>query len=123
MESNFEKIFILIIYMPINNCIFRPNGLNNYLSYYPYFIRINHHSIVDNAVVGGWLLATYGIMQLIFAPIMGAVSDRIGRRPVLILCFVAFSLDYLLYAFSEHLYVVFSKGSCWYSFVYRRFIG
>lgn len=51
---------------------------------------IAKNNVVDNAVIGGWLIATYGIMQLIFAPIMGAISDKIGRRPVLILCFFCF---------------------------------
>lgn len=31
----------------------------------------------------GWLVAVYSLMQLIFAPVWGSVSDRVGRKPVL----------------------------------------
>ncbi|XDZ52772.1 MFS transporter [Neisseriaceae bacterium CLB008] len=68
---------------------------------------ITHHSLVDNAIIGGWLIAIYGLMQFIFAPIMGAVSDRFGRKIVLIICFMAFAIDYLLYAIADNLYLLF----------------
>lgn len=45
---------------------------------------------------GGWLLFVYAIMQFLFAPIMGNLSDRFGRRPVLLGSLLAFSIDYLL---------------------------
>lgn len=68
---------------------------------------VTHDTVVDNALIGGWLLATFGIMQFLFAPIMGAISDKFGRKPVLIVCFVAFTFDYLLYAVSQNLYLLF----------------
>ncbi|WP_368884904.1 MFS transporter [Providencia vermicola] len=68
---------------------------------------VTHNSVIDNAIIGGWLLATFGIMQFIFAPIMGALSDKFGRKPVLIVCFVVFTLDYFLYAISHNLYLLF----------------
>lgn len=68
---------------------------------------VTHESVVDNALIGGWLLATFGIMQFIFAPVMGAISDKFGRKPVLIVCFAAFTLDYFLYAISQNLYLLF----------------
>ena len=48
------------------------------------------------AVYGGWLLFAYALMQFVFAPIMGNLGDRFGRRPVLLLSMLAFGLDYLL---------------------------
>ncbi|PON12144.1 hypothetical protein C2W62_41140 [Candidatus Entotheonella serta] len=48
------------------------------------------------AVYGGWLLFAYATMQFIFAPIAGNLSDRFGRRPILLLSLLAFGLDYLL---------------------------
>ena len=38
-----------------------------------------------SAVTIGWLLASYSIMQCLCAPLLGRLSDRVGRRPVLIL--------------------------------------
>ena len=34
------------------------------------------------APIGGWLLSTYAVVQFFFAPIIGGLSDRFGRRPV-----------------------------------------
>lgn len=45
---------------------------------------------------GGWLLFVYALLQFFFAPIMGNLSDSVGRRPVLLLSLSAFALDYLL---------------------------
>jgi len=52
---------------------------------------------VDAAAVwAGWLAAGYAAMQFVFAPIIGNLSDRFGRRPVLLACLAAFGFDYLL---------------------------
>ncbi len=53
------------------------------------------------AIYGGWLLFAFAIMQFFCGPIMGNLSDRFGRRPVLLLSLTAFGLDYLLMGFSR----------------------
>ena len=45
---------------------------------------------------GGWLLFVYAFMQFLSAPVLGNLSDRFGRRPVLLLSLLAFALDYVL---------------------------
>jgi len=52
------------------------------------------------ALYGGWLLFLYALMQFFFAPIIGNLSDRFGRRPVLLCSLVAFGFDYLLMGFA-----------------------
>lgn len=49
---------------------------------------------------GGWLTFAYAIMQFICAPIMGNLSDKYGRRPVLLLSLLGFGIDYLFLAFA-----------------------
>ena len=48
------------------------------------------------AVYGGWLLFLYALVQFFCAPLMGNLSDRFGRRRVLLFSLLAFGLDYLL---------------------------
>lgn len=49
---------------------------------------------------GGWLIFAYAIMQFFCAPILGGLSDRFGRRSVLLISLFGFGLDYLFLAFA-----------------------
>ena len=51
----------------------------------------------------GALLAAYALMQFLFSPILGALSDRFGRRPVLLISLAGAAADYLLMAFAPTL--------------------
>ena len=46
----------------------------------------------------GWLGALYSLMQFAFAPLLGCLSDKVGRRPVILLSQFGLALDYLLLA-------------------------
>ena len=47
---------------------------------------------------GGFLLAVFAIMQFFCAPIIGNLSDRFGRRPILLLALFGFGIDYIVQA-------------------------
>jgi len=51
---------------------------------------------------GGWLTAVYALMQFLFAPFWGSLSDRIGRKPILIGSLIADALFYTLFGLSTH---------------------
>ena len=55
----------------------------------------------------GWLMAVYSLMQFFFAPLWGKLSDRIGRRPVLIIGLFGSSLSYVVYGLAQTLTVLF----------------
>jgi MFS transporter, DHA1 family, tetracycline resistance protein len=59
------------------------------------------------ATYGGWLLFAFAVMQFFCGPIMGNLSDRFGRRPVLLLSLSAFGLDYLLMGFAPNILWLF----------------
>ena len=49
---------------------------------------------------GGWLMFSYAIMQFLFSPILGGLSDRFGRRPILLISLLGLGLDYIFMAFA-----------------------
>lgn len=57
-------------------------------------------TVSEAASYGGWLISAYAIVQFFFAPIMGGLSDKYGRRPVLLASLFGFGLDYLFLAFA-----------------------
>ena len=59
-------------------------------------MHLTHRPISAAAGYAGWLGAGYAAMQFVFAPIIGNLSDRFGRRPVLLASILALGLDYLL---------------------------
>jgi DHA1 family tetracycline resistance protein-like MFS transporter len=52
------------------------------------------------SMYGGWLIFAYAVMQFFFAPILGGLSDRFGRRSVLLISLFGFGVDYLFLAFA-----------------------
>ncbi|MDB5197833.1 MAG: tetracycline resistance efflux pump [Flaviaesturariibacter sp.] len=50
--------------------------------------------------IGGWLTISYAVMQFLFSPVIGNLSDRYGRRPVLLLSLLGFGVDYLFLSFA-----------------------
>ena len=76
-------------------------GLGIILPVLPNLIQeIHGGSISDASRYGGLLTFAYAIMQFLFSPIIGALSDRYGRRPVLLASLLGFGLDYLLMGFA-----------------------
>lgn len=61
---------------------------------------------VDNSqasTIGGWMLMAYAGMQFICAPLLGNLSDKYGRRPVLLFSLFGFAVDYMLMGFAPTL--------------------
>jgi MFS transporter, DHA1 family, tetracycline resistance protein len=76
-------------------------GLGIIIPVIPKLIKeLIHGDISEAAKYGGWLLFAYAITQFIFSPLIGNLSDKYGRRPVILISLFGFSLDYLLLAFS-----------------------
>lgn len=62
---------------------------------------------VDNiAPYVGILFALYAAMQFVFSPILGVMSDRFGRRPVLLVSLAGAAIDYLFMAFAPELWML-----------------
>jgi MFS transporter, DHA1 family, tetracycline resistance protein len=48
----------------------------------------------------GWLGALYALMQFVFSPVLGSLSDRFGRRPVILMSLLGSGIDYLVLAWA-----------------------
>ncbi|MBB3409838.1 DHA1 family tetracycline resistance protein-like MFS transporter [Rhizobium sp. BK316] len=61
----------------------------------------------DIAVYVGIMTALYAAMQFVFAPVLGALSDGIGRRPVLLISLAGAAVNYVIMAFAPSLSLLF----------------
>jgi DHA1 family tetracycline resistance protein-like MFS transporter len=59
-----------------------------------------HVKLAEAAPYGGWLIASFAIMQFLFSPLIGNLSDQYGRRPILLASLFGFGVDYMLTAFA-----------------------
>lgn len=72
-------------------------GLGIIMPVIPELIQnLTGRTIDDAAIIGGRLVFVYALMQFVAAPVVGGLSDRFGRRPLLLLSLLGFSVDYLI---------------------------
>jgi DHA1 family multidrug resistance protein-like MFS transporter len=55
----------------------------------------------------GWLMATYSFMNLLFSPIWGNISDRMGRKPVMLIGLLGFGIAYVAFGLATELWQLF----------------
>src|SRR5215472_7093634 len=60
------------------------------------------------SVLFGAMLALYAFTQFVFTPMLGVLSDRYGRRPVLLLSLAGSTINYLIMAFTPYLWLLFA---------------
>jgi MFS transporter, DHA1 family, tetracycline resistance protein len=77
--------------------------------------------LADAAYVGGWMFAAFSLAQFALSPLMGNLSDRFGRRPLLLLAIFGLGADYLFSALAPTLFWLFVgrliAGACGSSYV------
>lgn len=61
-------------------------------------IELTGKTAKEVALYGGYLLLVYAAMQFFMSPILGGLSDRFGRRPVILISLLGYSVDFLLMA-------------------------
>ena len=69
----------------------------------PFFLT----SLGGNASILGLFMATYSLMHLLFAPFWGRLSDRIGRRPVILIGLSGYAITFILFGFTDQLGMMF----------------
>ncbi len=57
----------------------------------------------SGSAIFGWFVASYALMQFLFSPVLGNLSDTYGRRPIILMSLLGAGLDYLLMAVAPNL--------------------
>jgi DHA1 family tetracycline resistance protein-like MFS transporter len=76
-------------------------GLGIIIPVFPKLLQLlGHVDVAKAAEYSGYLTFIYAVMQFIFSSVLGNLSDRFGRRPVLLISLFGFSIDYVFMAFA-----------------------
>ncbi len=79
-------------------------GFGIVIPVFPHLIMdLSGASLAGAARISGWIMFLYAVTQFICGPIIGGLSDRFGRRPVLLASLTAFGIDYLVAGFAPSL--------------------
>ena len=65
-------------------------------------------NLIRTAELFGWFISVWAVAQFLFSPVMGALSDHFGRRPVVLISNFALGVDYVIMAFAPNLWVLFA---------------
>jgi DHA1 family tetracycline resistance protein-like MFS transporter len=69
--------------------------------------KLTHYNLSEASKIGGLLMFSYAFMQFIFSPILGGISDKFGRRPILLISLSGLAVNYLFHAFAPSIVWLF----------------
>jgi len=95
-----KKLFSVILIVFIDLL-----GFSLILPLLPYYAK----TFQANSFVTGLLVASYALAQLIGAPLLGRMSDRYGRRPILLVSVFGTAIGFLLLGFANSLWMLFAS--------------
>lgn len=69
-------------------------------------VSVTHEGLSQAALWGGIITASFAVMQFLFGPIVGNLSDRFGRRPVLLVSLAVMAVDYVIMALAASVWTL-----------------
>ena len=82
-------------------------GIGVMLPVIPLLVKeLSGDAVGKAATLYGLLLSLYALMQFLFGPAFGALSDRFGRRPIMLISLAGLGVDYILLAVAPNLWIV-----------------
>lgn len=105
MKSNKKSAAIGFIFITL---LIDVTGLGIVIPVVPKLIQeLIHADVVEASKYGGWLSTSYAVMQFIFASVLGGLSDKYGRRPVILFSLLGFSANLFLQAWAPSIFWLF----------------
>lgn len=104
MSNNTKKatmVFILVV------VVLDVIALGIVVPIFPYIIESFVHSTANASVLNGSFIAVWAIIQFFSSPVLGSLSDRFGRRPVILVSTLGLAFDYVLIAVAPNLWWLF----------------
>lgn len=106
MQNKNALFFILIV------IVLDGTGLGIIIPSLPSLVAETAHvSLEESTNYYMWILGAYAVMQFIFAPIVGGLSDRFGRRPILLISMFGLAVDYVFMYYAPDIAWLF-LGRC-----------
>ncbi|MFC3879446.1 TCR/Tet family MFS transporter [Algoriphagus namhaensis] len=104
MKSNSKRALLFIFITILVDVI----GLGVIIPVVPSLIEeLTGEGLSEASRYGGWLIFSFAATQFLFSPVMGGLSDRFGRRPVLLLSLLGLGIDYVFHAVAPTLFWLF----------------
>lgn len=69
--------------------------------------QLSGGSVAQAAVIGGYLVFAYSLMQFLFGPALGNLSDRFGRRPIILIALLGLTIDYTIMGLANSMVLIF----------------
>ncbi|MFY1045894.1 TCR/Tet family MFS transporter [Chryseobacterium sp. GP-SGM7] len=105
MENSKKKAAIGFIFVTL---LIDVIGLGIIIPVIPKLIeQLIHGSVNEAAKYGGWLAFAYAFTQFVFSPIVGNLSDKYGRRPIILISLFGFTIDYIFLALAPSIALLF----------------
>jgi MFS family permease len=104
MENSKKKAAIGFIFITL---LIDITGWGIIIPVVPKLIEELIHDISEAAKYGGWLGFAYAFTQFIFSPLVGNLSDKYGRRPIILISLFGFAVDYIFLALAPSIWWLF----------------
>lgn len=98
MKQNFRSFAVLFMIL-----FLAMMGFGIIISILPFLVT----DLGGTPTMLGLFMASYSLMQFLFAPLWGRTSDRIGRRPIILLGLGGFAITFLLFGLATKLWMLF----------------